>query len=146
MKHSAEPKKTVPPYALMENVGEDKPMGKGKITVYYDGACPRCVQDRRNYEKLAGKAGEGVCWFDITGQDDRLREMGIDPRKALTELHVSDENQQIHAELDAYILLMGRAFLLKPLAWLVGLPVIRPLLSRIYRHGVLKRLRQSGRL
>lgn len=121
-------------------------MGKGKITVFYDGACPRCVQDRRNYEKLAGKAGEEVCWFDITGEDERLREMGIDPRKALTELHVQDEQQRIHAELDAYILLMERTFLLKPLAWLIGLPVVRPALARIYRKGVLKRLRQSGRL
>lgn len=120
-------------------------MAKGKITVYYDGACPRCVQDRRNYEKLAGKVGEEVCWFDITGQDERLRELGIDPHKALTELHVSDENQQIHSELDAYILLLGRTPVLKPLAWLIGLPLIRPLLARIYRQGVLTRLRQSGR-
>ncbi len=121
-------------------------MGKGKITVFYDGACPRCVQDRRWYEKLAGKAGEEVCWFDITGEDERLREMGIDPRKALTELHVRDGQQRIHSELDAYILLMKRTFLLKPLAWLVGLPAVRPALARIYRAGVLKRLRQSGRL
>jgi len=121
-------------------------MGKGKITVYYDGACPRCVQDRQKYEKLAGKGGEAVCWFDITGQDERLRELGIDPRKALTELHASDENGQIHAELDAYRLLMGRVLLLRPLAWLIGLPLIRPVLARIYREGVTKRLRQSGRL
>jgi hypothetical protein len=38
---------------------------KGKITVYYDGACPSCVRDRRHYEKLAGKSSEQVCWFDI---------------------------------------------------------------------------------
>lgn len=119
---------------------------KTKLTVFYDGACPRCVRDRRNYEKLAGKAAEDVCWFDITGQDRRLRELGIDPRKALTELHVQDENQQIHAELDAYILLMGRTLLLKPLAWLIGLPFVRPALARIYRQGVIRRLRQSGRL
>jgi predicted DCC family thiol-disulfide oxidoreductase YuxK len=42
---------------------------KAKMTVYYDGACPKCVKDRQNYEKLAGKAGEAVCWMDITGQD-----------------------------------------------------------------------------
>ena len=63
---------------------------KGKITVYYDGACPSCVRDRRHYEKLAGKSSEQVCWFDITGREDQLRQIGIDPHKALTELHVSD--------------------------------------------------------
>ncbi|MDD5267563.1 MAG: DUF393 domain-containing protein [Methylococcales bacterium] len=119
---------------------------KAKIVVYYDGACPKCVKDRQNYEKLAGKEGENVCWMDITGQEDQLREIGIDPRKALTELHVQDENQRIFSEMDAYILLMSKVPLLKPLAWLIGLPLIRPLLARIYHWQVNRRLRRSGRL
>lgn len=119
---------------------------KDKIVVYYDGACPSCVRDRRNYEKLAGKAAEQVCWIDITGREDELREIGIDPHKALTELHVRDENRQIRSELDAYILLMGKAPLLKPLAWLIGMPIIRPLLARLYHWTVIRRLRRSGRL
>jgi len=44
---------------------------KAKINVYYDGACPKCVKDRRNYEKLAGKEGENVCWIDITGREEQ---------------------------------------------------------------------------
>lgn len=119
---------------------------KRKIVVYYDGACPSCVRDRRNYEKWAGGAGEQVCWFDITGRDEELRSLGIDPQKALTELHVRDENQRILSELDAYILLMSKVPRLKPLAWLIGLPVIRPLLARLYHWMVIRRLRRSGRL
>jgi predicted DCC family thiol-disulfide oxidoreductase YuxK len=119
---------------------------EGKITVYYDGACPRCVRERRRYERLAGKSGERVCWFDITGREDRLREIGIDPRKALTELHVRDENGRIASELDAYILLLERVAFLRPLAWLIGLPAIRPLLARLYHKMVIRRLKKSGRL
>ena len=119
---------------------------KAKMTVYYDGACPKCGKDRQNYEKLAGKTAEDVCWMDITGQEEQLREIGIDPRKALTELHVKDESQQIHSELDAYILLMSKVPVLKPLAWLIGMPLIRPLLVRIYHWQVNRRLRLSGRL
>jgi predicted DCC family thiol-disulfide oxidoreductase YuxK len=119
---------------------------KAKITVYYDGACPKCVKDRLNYEKLAGKSGENVCWMDITGQEEQLREIGIDPLKALTELHVKDENQRILSEMDAYILLMSKAPLLKPLAWLIRMPLIRPLLARIYHWQVNRRLRLRGRL
>ena len=26
-----------------------------KITVYYDGACPKCLQDRESHEKMAGE-------------------------------------------------------------------------------------------
>lgn len=123
-------------------MNQDKP----KIIVYYDGACPKCVKDRRTYEKLAGKAGENVCWLDITEKDDLLRASGIDPQKALTELHVQGENQRILSEIDAYILLMSKVPLLKPLAWLIGLPLIRPLLAKIYHWQVSRRLRRSGRL
>ena len=119
---------------------------KKKITVYYDGACPSCIKDRENYEKLAGECGKDVCWFDITGQDAHLRDIGIDPRKAVSELHVRDEHQRIRSELDAYILLMSRVSVLKPLAWLIGLPVIRPLLSSLYHWLVNRRLKRSGRL
>ena len=119
---------------------------KGMITVFYDGACPTCVKDRYRYEKLSGDAGKNVNWFDITGREERLCEMGIDPQKALMELHVKNENQQILSEMDAYILLMKKVPLLKPLAWLIGLPIIRPILSIVYHRQVNRRLRTSGRL
>ncbi|MDR9424488.1 MAG: DUF393 domain-containing protein [Marinobacter sp.] len=117
---------------------------KGKLVVFYDGSCPSCIKDRERYEKLAGKTGESVEWLDITGREDRLREEGIDPEKALRELHVKDSRGQIHREMDAYILLMSRVTVLKPLAWLIGLPVIRPLLARIYHYLVDRRLAKSG--
>ena len=118
---------------------------KSSIIVYYDGACPKCVKDRVNYEKLSGKAGQDVYWFDITGKEDQLREIGIDPKKALTELHIKDENNKIHSEMEAYILLMSKVPLLKPFAWLIGLPIIRPVLARIYHWQVNRRLRLSNR-
>ena len=120
--------------------------GKGKICVYYDGACPKCVKDRQTYEKLAGKEGDSICWVDITGEEQQLCELGIDTVKALTELHVKDENERILSEMDAYILLMSKVPVLKPMAWLIGLPLIRPLLASIYHRLVSRRLYQSGRL
>ncbi len=117
-----------------------------ELTVYYDGACPRCVHERARYETLSGDHGEKVAWTDITGRDEDLRRLGIDPDDAMRELHVRDSNGQVHRELDAYILLMGRVRLLKPLAWLIGLPGIRGMLSRLYRMWVLRRLRRAGRI
>ena len=116
------------------------------ICVYYDGACPRCIKDRETYKKLAGKSGDNVYWVDITGQEQRLYDLGIDPKKALTELHVMDETKLILSELDAYILLMSKVPALRPVAWLIGLPLIRPILSNIYHAQVNRRLRKSGRL
>lgn len=112
----------------------------GKLVVFYDGACHACIKDRRRYEKLAGKTGESVEWFDITGRDDVLRREGVDPDSALRELHVKDSEGKMHREMDAYILLMSRVPVLKPLAWLIGLPVIRPALARLYHLWVDRRL------
>jgi len=117
-----------------------------KLIVYYDGACPKCIRDRDNYEKLSGQAGEQVCWFDITGQDSRLRDLGIDPQKALTELHVRDTKGRIVSELDAYILLMNKVPLLKPVAWLLGLPLLRPIFANLYHWQVNRRLKKRGLL
>jgi hypothetical protein len=91
--------------------------------------------DRRNYEKLARKNADSVCWLDITGRDEELRALGIDPRKALTELHVRDEGNKVHSELDAYILLLRRVPLLKPWRGWSACPP-QPFLARHYRRGV----------
>ena len=117
-----------------------------KLVVYYDGACPKCIRDRRHYEKLAGRHGKDVYWFDITHQEKRLQELGIDPQKALMELHVSDAEGRVFSELDAYILLMNKVPLLKPLAWLISLPLIRPFLATLYHRQVNRRLQKRGLL
>lgn len=117
-----------------------------RLRVFYDGACPSCVRDRKFYERLAGRTGDAVEWVDITGRDEELKQLGIDPVAALQELHVEDGRGNIHRELDAYILLMSRVWLLKPLAWLIGLPVIRPPLAKLYHRWVGERLERTGRL
>lgn len=111
-----------------------------KITVFYDGACPVCVRNRHWYGKLEGQTEDSVEWLDITGRDEQLREQGIDPNQALRELHVKDSQGQVHREMAAYILLMARVPLLKPIAWLIGLPVIRPTLAWLYHRWVARRL------
>ena len=116
-----------------------------ELTVFYDGGCPRCVRDRQRYERMAGAASSGVEWLDITGRDEELLRQGIEPQAALRELHVRDVDGRIHREIGAYRLLMRRVPRLRPLAWLIGLPGVRGLLSWLYRRWVLGRLRRSGR-
>lgn len=119
---------------------------RNKITVYYDGACPICVRDRAEYERMAGESGRDVEWFDINGRDDELRALGIDPRKALTELHIRDQDGQIRSEIDDYVILMSRVPRLRSLAWLIGLPLLKSLFGSLYRWMVRRRLRRQGRL
>ena len=104
------------------------------------------MRDRQRYENLSGNAGADVCWFDITNQEDQLRQIGIDPNKALSELHIKNADGRIISEMDAYILLMSHVPLLKPFAWLISLPLIRPILARIYHWQVNRRLKKRGLL
>ncbi|WP_331001614.1 DCC1-like thiol-disulfide oxidoreductase family protein [Methylicorpusculum oleiharenae] len=84
-----------------------------------------------------------MCRFDITGQDQRLRDLGFDSQKALSELHVRETNGRILSERDAYILLMNKVLLLKPVACLIVLPLIRPLLVQLYHRQVNRRLEST---
>lgn len=117
-----------------------------KITVYYDQSCPSCVKDRALFERLAGKRAALFSWFDITSQDQALRQLGIDPFKALRELHIQDAHGIIHSEMDAYSIMMKKIPLLMPLGVFICLPVIKPVLSYFYRRLVDKRLACEGRL
>lgn|GEM_PF-2591931 len=51
---------------------------------------------------------------------------------------------KIVSEVDAYILLMNKVPILKPLAWLIGLPLIRPILAKLYHWQVNRRLKARG--
>ena len=117
-----------------------------QLTVFYDASCPKCVRDRVRYERMVGERAADIHWMDITGRDTELRELGIDPFHALTELHVRDADGTIHSEIDAYILLMARAPRLRIMAWLIGLPLIRPTLAWLYHTMVYRRLQRDGRL
>ncbi|MCG6659229.1 DUF393 domain-containing protein [Halomonas campisalis] len=115
------------------------------LKVYYDGICPGCRQDRTRYERWAGEAGRQVMWCDVTEHQDVLREKGVDPQAALLSLHV-EEGGRIMEGIDAYILLMRRVPRLRPLAWLIGLPGLKPALRWLYDGWVRRRLAREGRL
>lgn len=114
--------------------------------VFYDGACPRCRRDRDRYQRLAGQRAHRVQWVDVTTHADALHSRGVRLEDALRTLHVEDGQGRLHHGLDAYILLMRVVPVLRPLAWLLGLPVINPVLARLYRWSVRRRLARQGRL
>lgn len=119
---------------------------KPKITVFYDGSCPRCVQDRKDYERIDPLSKDELEWFDISHQDQALEQLGIQPHKALTELHIRTQTGEILSEIEAYQVLLARIPRYRWLSWLIGLPLIRPLLGYVYRRWVIRRLRKEGRL
>lgn len=120
---------------------------KEKITVYYDGSCPTCVRDRKHFETLCKpQRAEQIDWFDITNKEKELVQLGIDPDKAMKELHIRINDEQILSEMDAYIVLMKQTFWLKPLAWFLEISIIKLSVAKIYHRCVHRRLRRTGRL
>lgn len=123
---------------------------KRVIRVFYDQACPSCRKDRVFYEGLNQSSQDEVDWVDVNDPKACLIEKGIDPKQALLALFIEIENEDgsrtVLSEIDAYIVLMQRTRLLKPLAFLIGLPLIRPMLSSLYRNWVIRRLTRQGRM
>jgi predicted DCC family thiol-disulfide oxidoreductase YuxK len=118
---------------------------KFTLNVYYDAACPLCRNERRRYESWQ-EAAKGVEWLDVNAHHTYLIAHNIEPRDALLSLYVEDAEGQFHDGIDAYVIMMRRVPRLKPLAWLIGLPIIKPILTRIYEIIVRRRLARDGRL
>jgi len=114
------------------------------ITVLYDGSCPICIKEMLQYQRFE-KSGE-VNWFDITGQDEWLQARHIDPEAALLELHVLSPDGKPVKGVDAFILLWQRAPLLRPFAWIAGLPLLKGFIKNSYGWFTRRRLARDGRL
>lgn len=119
---------------------------RDRMVVYYDAACPRCRRDRDRYRRMAGDGADGVEWCDVTGREAELASRGISPRDALLELHVETADGRVHRGIPAYAHLLSRLPRWRWLARLIRLPVVEPLLGRIYRWSVRRRLRRQNRL
>lgn len=116
------------------------------LYVYYDGACPICRRDRARYERWAGEAGDSVRWCDLNEYGERLRDIGVDPDVALMSLHLEDDQGRLYAGIDAYVLLMKRVPRLRPAAYIMALPGVKPVLTALYKRWVRRRLAREGRL
>ncbi|SJN15016.1 hypothetical protein CZ787_18045 [Halomonas citrativorans] len=115
------------------------------IKVYYDAVCPRCRKDRQRYERWAGEGARDIRWCDVSEHRRTLQEKGVSTETALKSLHVEQAGGNIVEGIDAYRLLMARVPLLCPIAWLIGLPVIKPGLRKLYDSWVKRRLKRQGR-
>ena len=115
------------------------------INVFYDAQCPLCRQERRRYERWAGKRSTDIAWLDVSEHQQMLRERGVDPAVALRSLHVETAQGQLIEGIDVYRLLMARIPSLMPVAWVIGLPGIKSGLRALYDSWVKRRLQKQGR-
>lgn len=102
------------------------------ITVFYDGKCGLCSKEIAHYRKIAP---DGVFdWQDITASSDALEREGVSLAEGLERLHVKDSQGVLHVGVAAFIAIWKPLRRWRLLAWIVALPVIRPVADRVYNR------------
>jgi predicted DCC family thiol-disulfide oxidoreductase YuxK len=102
------------------------------VTVYYDGKCGLCRKEISHYKKIATE-GQFI-WSDIAHDAAPLSQLGVSQMDALRRLHATDRNGKLHIGVDAFILIWGQLPTWRPLAILVGLPVVRYIAAMLYNR------------
>ncbi|WP_034833642.1 thiol-disulfide oxidoreductase DCC family protein [Endozoicomonas numazuensis] len=114
-----------------------------KIKVLYDGLCPLCVKEVSRWQNARFRSE--VEWFDITGQEKLLEEWGIDPQKALLELHTLTDDGRVYTSIDSYALLLKQLSAWAWLGWIMSLPGLKQFLKWTYDWMTKVRLKKEGR-
>ncbi len=114
-----------------EEVGSDD---VAPLVVYYNGACPICGPEVESYRRQAEANNVASTWRDIAEDPAAQAETGLTKPELERRFHVRTPDGQLLGGVDAFIVLWRRLPWLKPLAFFVGLPVIRPLARLVYDH------------
>lgn len=110
------------------------------ISVFYDGMCGLCSREIAVYRRMDRKGR--FDWVDISRHPERLEAVGVSYDTAMREFHVCDGEGRVHTGVDAFVILWRGIGLLKPLAFLVRLPVIYPLVKGAYQQFAQWRLKR----
>ena len=126
---------TVPPQSKCHLANKQSPELNDEpspVTVYYDGKCGLCQKEISHYKKIADD-GQFI-WSDIAHDAAPLSQLDVSQMDALRRLHATDRNGKLHIGVDAFILIWGQLPTWRPLAILVGLPVVRYIAAMLYNR------------
>ena len=117
-------------------------MAQYPLTVWYDGACPLCSREMRFMKRLDSKRRLRFCDFSAPG--DEVAACGIPLSELSAVLHAQWEDGTVIRVLDVFRAIwqaVGLGFL----ARMSRLPVIDPLLVKVYAWFARNRLWLTGR-
>jgi predicted DCC family thiol-disulfide oxidoreductase YuxK len=99
--------------------------------VLFNADCPVCNYEISHYASYSAEHGLAIRFDDLNDCD--LARYGVDKDAAARRLHVLDDGQ-VYAGIDAFLALWRRMPRYRPLARIVGLPVIRQLAAAVYDY------------
>lgn len=87
--------------------------GLQKSKIFYDGLCRVCSAEINTYRKMEGASD--IEFVDITSAEFDSKKENLDPHLVHQELHMKDENGQVHIGVEAFIVIWSK---LPKLHWL----------------------------
>ena len=99
------------------------------LRILYNGDCPVCSREVAQYRRAVAKATADIAFDDLSslGRDA----LPLDPEDARRRLHAVEDGKLIHG-LPAFRALWSRLPGWRWLAWLTGLPPVRPAAAWLY--------------
>ncbi|XP_054631120.1 uncharacterized protein LOC129180708 isoform X2 [Dunckerocampus dactyliophorus] len=115
------------------------------VKVLYDGLCPICVTEIRFLQFLQRDKPGKVDFVDISLPGyDGAKYKGVSYEAAMEEMHVIDENNEVHRGVPAFAVMysaMGLDVLGRFMLW----PPVRPFMDKSYAMFAKNRLKWTGR-
>lgn len=99
--------------------------------IFFDASCRFCVAGCRRWGRVLER--RGFAWVPLQSPGAAAR-LGVPEAELLNELRVLPADGPALGGVDAVLALMRRVEWLRPLAWLLGLPGLRPLAAAGYRR------------
>jgi predicted DCC family thiol-disulfide oxidoreductase YuxK len=130
------------PFSWWRKLKDSLRLDSPRLKVFYDGQCPLCWRTVLTLEHLDVR--RGVVFLDLqthASQEAKLAE--IEEAKLLKDLYAVDAQGVRYCGLETYLKILETMGYPKPIAWLLRLPGIYPLASRLYRHIADNRQRLS---
>ena len=101
------------------------------LTVYFDGSCPLCRREIDWYRRRPGS--DDITWIDVSHEASAAGLPDIDRETALARFHVRLPDGSLVAGAPAFAELWRRLPGFRMLGGIARVPVIEPLLERLYR-------------
>ncbi len=112
------------------------------ITVFYDGKCGLCRREIEHYIKIAPV--DVFHWVDVTIDQSTIKALNIAYADALRQLHVQDEQGNMHIGVDAFIVIWKHIPRWRILSKIASLPIIRPIANKAYKAFASWRFKKLG--
>ena len=101
------------------------------ITVFYDGKCGLCSKEINHYKTIANP--KKFTWLDVANNPNYLKSIDVNLSDALMQLHVLDNENNIHVGVDAFIIIWSNLKFWCILSFIVRLPIIKQIANLLYK-------------